>query len=389
MKLLIAPWGNPGTWNEVTYEFDKKKVKSKTPLKILQESINPDKTIIIGLDTLAEKGRDYQEVKTNAEEKIKKYADEFRLTKDEVLVAPGIGTFPNGAFHGDALDYYYYIIAKISLKLLENHEDALSLHLDLTHGINYSAILTYRAIKEIIEIFSIFKKVDFKAYNADPSIQGVAKKLFINVVEDSVPIPTPFTEKITQKRPLEPINLSPEESKELFEDKLKSIKEINNSWLSAFIGALYNGLPLALFRFYPERDKLKETIFAVLDSYEEYVEVKNRNKLEVVKRVKMKKDFKVYVFAYVIATLLNELKLISSQKKEVRLDEIENLKKGLFKFDERFKIRIEDDIYTLEKDLKGKEIKCWKVYNELLGRNIGEPDKRNFLAHSGFEKKYN
>ncbi|RLE60673.1 MAG: TIGR01897 family CRISPR-associated protein, partial [Thermoprotei archaeon] len=29
--------------------------------------------------------------------------------------------------------------------------------------------------------------------------------------------------------------------------------------------------------------------------------------------------------------------------------------------------------------------KDWRMYNEILGRNIGEPDARNFLAHSGFE----
>lgn len=149
---------------------------------------------------------------------------------------------------------------------------------------------------------------------------------------------------------------------------------------------MYNGLPLALFRFYPKKDRLKEAIFAVLNSYEKYVEVKNQCKLEVVKRVKMKKDFKVYVFAYVIATLLENLKLISSQKKEATLNEIKNVGERLFKFDRRFKIRINNDIYTLKKDLKEKEIKNWKIYNEIHGKGVGEPDERNFLAHSGFER---
>lgn len=386
MEVLIAPWGNPSGWKKVIYELNGQEVRSNTSLKILQENINPDKTIIIGLDTLAEKGRNYQEVKTNSEEKIKEYADKFGLVNYEVLIAPGIGTFPNGTFQGNALDYYYYIIAKISCKLLENHENTPNIHLDLTHGINYSTILTYRAIKEITELFSIFKEVKFKVYNSDPSLPTIANKLSINIIEDSLPVPTPPTEKIAQGRPLEPINLSDEEREKLFRSELKSVREINNSEISAFIGALYNGLPLALFRFYPKRDRLKETIFAVLKSYEKYVEVKNQCKLEVVKRVKMEKDFKVYVFAYVIATLLEDLTLISSQKKEVTLNEIKNVGEMLFKFDERFKIRIDNDIYTLKKDLKEKEIKNWKIYNEILGRRVGEPDERNFLAHSGFER---
>ena len=387
MKILIAPWGNPGEWTQVTYEFNEKRIKSGTSLKILQEIVNPDKTIVIGLDTLAEKGRNYQEIKVNAKEKINKYAHKFGLVNYEVLVAPGIGTSPNGTFYGNALDYYYYIIAKISLKLLENHKNTLNLYLDLTHGINYSTILTYRAIKEIIRLFSIFKKVEFRAYNADPFIRKAnPDKLSINIVEDSVPIPVPFTEKITQGRPLEPVNLSPDEREELFKNELKGIQEINNSEVSAFIGALYNGLPLALFRFYPNKDKLKETIPQVLECYKKYIDVKKQDKLEVVRRLRIGKDFKVYVFAYLIATLLRDLELISSQKKEITLDEIEKVKEDLFKFDERFKIRIDDDIYTLKKDLKEKEIKGWKIYNEVLGRGIGEPDARNFLAHSGFEK---
>ena len=98
MDVLIAPWGNPSGWKKVIYEFNGREVRSNTSLKILQENINPDKTIIIGLDTLAEKGRNYQEVKTNSEEKIKEYADKFGLVNYEVLIAPGIWIFPNGTF---------------------------------------------------------------------------------------------------------------------------------------------------------------------------------------------------------------------------------------------------------------------------------------------------
>lgn len=386
VKLLIAPWGDPSNWKEVVYEFDKRMVRSSTSVKILQESVNPDKTIIIGLDTLAERGGSYQEVKVDAEEKIKGYADKFGLVNYEVLIAPGIGTFSNGIFYGDALDYYYYVIAKISLKLLENHEDALYIHLDLTHGINYSTILTYKAVKEIAEIFSVFKEVKFKAYNADPSIPKFANKLSINVIEDSLPMRILPAEKIVQRRLLEPINLSSEERSELFKNELRGVREIDDSEISAFIGALYNGLPLALFRFYPQRDKLKEIILKVLECYERYIDVERQDKLRVVRRVRIGRDFKVYVFAYVIAVLLKDLRLISFRKKEVTLEEVENVNNCLFKFDERFKNRIESDIFTFKEDLKGREIRDWRIYNEILGRNIGEPDERNFLAHSGFER---
>lgn len=391
MNFLIAVWGNPSGWKEVIYAFGEKTIKSNTSLRILQEIIEPDRTFIICLDTLAERGGSYQEIKANAEEKIREFANKFGLTGYEVLVAPGIGTFPNGTFQGDALDYYYYIIAKLSTILLENTENTISLHLDLTHGINYSAILTYKALKEIIEIFSIFKNVKFKAYNADPSLPAVADKLFINVIEDSQPAPTPLTEKVYPGKPLESTkNLSSKRKEEIFKSELKNVlkifKEIDNLELSAFIGALYNGLPLALFRFYPKINKLREIIFEVLNSYEKYIKVRNQSKLEVMKDLKIGKVTKAYVFAYVIAVLLKDLGLVTSKKKEVLLDEIENLKENLFKFDERFKTRIADDIHELKKKLKERKDINWEIYNSILDKSIGEPDVRNFLAHSGFER---
>ncbi len=386
MKLLIAPWGDPGGWRRVVYVFGGKSAEAYTSLRVLQDAIDPDRTVIIGLDTLAEKGGNYHDVKVDAEEKIREYADRFGLEGYEVLIAPGVGVFPRGAFHGGALDYYYYVIARVAFILLEHVGDTLSIHLDLTHGINYTAILTYKAIREMAEAISIFKEARFTAYNADPSLPSATDKLSINVIEESAPTPTPFTEKITQKRPLEPLNLSPDERRRLFEDELKKVREIDDLELSAFIGALYNGLPLALFRFYPEKSRLRETILTTLNLYEKYVKVESQGKLRVTRRVRMGNDLKVYVFAYMIASLLSDKGLVSSQKKEVSLNEIESLTENLFKFDERLKKRIENDIHSLKTDLEGKEVGDWQTYNSVIGRKIGEIDERNFLAHSGFER---
>ncbi|HID18445.1 TPA: CRISPR-associated protein, partial [Candidatus Bathyarchaeota archaeon] len=102
MKILIAPWGNPAQWREKIYTFEGKCLNSKTSLKIVQEVLNPDQTVIIGLDTLAEKSRNYSEVKVDAEERIRGFADGFELKGYGVLVAPGIGTFKNGIFTGNA-----------------------------------------------------------------------------------------------------------------------------------------------------------------------------------------------------------------------------------------------------------------------------------------------
>lgn len=127
------------------------------------------------------------------------------------MVAPGIGSFPNGIFIGDALDYYYYTIAKISQILLDCNCDELEIHLDLTHGLNFSTILTYRLVKEILEIFSIFKNIKFKAYNADPSLPAATDKLSINIIEEVKMFLRAFGSGLKKERILEPINLSADE----------------------------------------------------------------------------------------------------------------------------------------------------------------------------------
>jgi CRISPR-associated protein Csx1 len=384
MKLIVAPWGDPKNWKEITYKFKGEEITSLTSLKILQKIIKPERTIIIGLDTLAERGLNYREVRKNVKEKIDKYSSKFGLKNYDIVVAPGIGAFPTGIFNGNALDYYYYILAELSISLLDYSNKTLDLHLDLTHGLNLMPVLTYRATKEILELFSIFKQVRLTAYNADPW-STTTSSLSINIIEDVIPTPKPFDRKIKQGRTLEPINLNSKERRLLAHD-LDCTRELDPSEISAFLGALYNGLPLALFRFYPANDKLREIISKTLEIYEKYIKVAHTEKLDVNRRVKFSEDFETYLFACLTASLLEKLELVSSQKKEVKLSEIEKLTSNLFKFDERFKNRIENDIYGLKRDIENRNIDRWKIYNEILEKPTGEPNSRHFLAHSGFER---
>lgn len=386
MKVLIAPWGNPGGWEEVAYEFEGRKVKSKTSLKILQDVIRPDKTFIIGLDTLAEKGSNYRDVKENAKEKIDKYANKFEIENYNVLVAPGIGAFQNGIFIGMALDYYYHILAKISFELLKFFDKKIEIYLDLTYGLNYSTILTYKAVKEILEVFSIFGEIKFKAYNADPSLPTATAKLSVNDIEDRKTTPKPFDGKIEKGRPLKPIDLNTHERRKLFEKDLGCVRELNASEISAFLGAMYNGLPLALFRFYPDKNKLERIISKVLETYDKYVRVEYGEKLNVKREVRFGKDFKAYLFSYLTASLLEKIGLISSQKNEVELFEIKNLTSNLFKFDRRFEFKISDDIHRLKRDIEKKDDFDWTIYSEVLCEQTRDLNPRHFLAHSGFER---
>jgi len=202
MKILIAPWGHPRGWKDVVYNFNKHRGKAKTPLKILQNEINPDKIIIIGLDTIADKGRTYADVKKAAQEIISEYAKKYGIKNYDVLIAPGIGNFPNGKFEGEALDYYYYLFAKLALMFCELEDGILEITLDTTHGINYSTILSYRAVKELLQYISIFKKIKFMAVNSDPAGNNITDKdvLNVNVIESVEVTPVPLNEMINKEK---------------------------------------------------------------------------------------------------------------------------------------------------------------------------------------------
>jgi CRISPR/Cas system-associated protein Csx1 len=66
LKVLVATWGNPAEWRETNYLLDSECEKGKTSLKLIKRKVNPDKTILIGLDTLAREGSTYEEVRSSA-----------------------------------------------------------------------------------------------------------------------------------------------------------------------------------------------------------------------------------------------------------------------------------------------------------------------------------
>ncbi|MCD6364007.1 MAG: TIGR01897 family CRISPR-associated protein, partial [Synergistetes bacterium] len=262
--------------------------------------------------------------------------------------------------------------------------------LDLTHGINYQTILTYRAVKEMAGLLSVFvKEVNFKAYNADPFSRGVTEEISLNLIEETKPEPRPFNERIKQGRVLEPTEeMGEEERRKLFEKDLSYFRGIGKREISAFIGALYNGLPLALFTFYPDREKLREVILRTFEIYESYITVSNaENRLKVTKRVSFGKDFKVCVFSFLIAELLGRKSVLDSAKREVAIEELENLVETIFSFDNRLSLMIDKELRAL-RDIVNKPYSWdWQLYNKVIEKDqLGEPDKRNFLAHAGFER---
>ncbi|HIE33364.1 MAG TPA: TIGR01897 family CRISPR-associated protein, partial [Thermodesulfobacteriaceae bacterium] len=164
MKLLIAPWGNPFNWKEIRYRFETTTCTSKTSLCVLVKALKPERILILVADSLvrSEKVKEtpgYEAIKEAVKEDIGEFLEKTCFSEDlskvEICVLPGTGYFQNGSFEGRILDYYYrllYELAKIA-----SESELSEIHLDLTHGLNFMPVLTYRAVKEILQVVSFFK----------------------------------------------------------------------------------------------------------------------------------------------------------------------------------------------------------------------------------------
>jgi len=390
MKVLIAPWGNPFEWKETTYVFEGKIVKSLCSLPVLIEAVNPDDIIIIVLDTLANiinregipkiKQRDfsnYDEVKMDVEDRVRYFVEEMlRLNFDDLklIIAPGVGVFENIAVEGDILDYYHYLIYELARTL---PVDDATFYLDLTHGINFMPVLTYRALNHLLGLLAYLKDVKLKVLNSEPYPRGLPResirnaKLNVRVVEDREIRPKPIMSLL--------------EGDEYYK-------------LNAFISSIANAFPLVFTTFYPNINEIERRINNVLDDFYKSIEVE-RN---YIKRKSLDSNIKtlskLYYFLRVLST---HAKFKELPKNEPTLKELNEISKILFSKLPRIGIVVEEQIKHLEEMLttNGKpksylwKEKGWKSLRDLFSKSqlsISCSDDesralRNFIAHSGFE----
>jgi CRISPR type III-B/RAMP module RAMP protein Cmr6 len=158
MKVLIAPWGNPLGWEEVEYGYNGEKQKSKGPLPLIKRVENLDKIIIVSVNTLVNnfiyslEELYYSDVKTLCENLILNLCqNEFKFEPDKVIVSYGFGEFSKMKFSGNAMDFYYDVFKKLAF-CFAKLGGKIEVIFDATHGINYITILTYRVLREILEI---------------------------------------------------------------------------------------------------------------------------------------------------------------------------------------------------------------------------------------------
>jgi len=396
MKVLIAPWGNPFGWKEVEYVYNGQKEKSKDPLILIRKIENPDKVIILSVDTLADdyvhsfKNPSCNDIKTCAENLISNFTQkELGFIPDKIIISYGFGEFNNTKFIGNAIDFYYNTFKELVFyftDLLPQINKEIEVIFDATHGINYVTILTYRALREILEIFVYVYDVKLKVLNSDPFVGREAKvdRLNINVIEKSKILPKISVYK-SDKRSVEPCFLLENKSKEKIGKDIESfIFEIsfNTDEILIFLGSFLYALPVFILSYMIDSAALKEKIEKISEKFEKNICLMNLSKLEIFRNWEFRENFANLIKAYLVSSILEKIGF--KKLSDIPLSKIEDLKNKVYKNFPIESNRIDKEI----DDIKGLQniTQQYEVYNKIKRDTVlNQVDKRNFFAHAGFE----
>ncbi|MEM4603235.1 MAG: CRISPR-associated CARF protein Csx1 [Desulfurococcaceae archaeon] len=392
-SVLISTLGDPSAWNPVEYIYDKSSFKSIFTIPLFNYiTPKPDTIILIVLDTIIdEKISSYGDL---IEKVCSKYKDliskETGLSCDRVkiIVAPGVGRFqPKNKdlffnFIGKLSDFYAYIMFEIS-KLLAESEMEVTIHLDITHGINFMPSLTLLATKKISSVLALTRNnVRLKVYNAEPYRKSVTERLNIHLVEDS-PV---FIEYDLMPLGAKGKCVLLKGNVVSYEGDLRTLTsncdKMRNK-LNAFLSSIFNGLPLAVYTFYPDVAELENTINKIVEIWRENIKVTLNEKEVYVKRnLSFSEDFVKLTQIWLITKTLN-----LSRRTEVSYNELDSLRENFFsKFSEKIDSMISRDLYRVERNVKEKGEKCkdWVKLRTIYGESK-DFTERDFLAHSGLE----
>ena len=218
-SLLVAPWGLPFVWKDAEY-YDAKNpensLKSRTSLALLSRMMKPDATLILVPDTIASDERSgidigsirgYEELEEAVINSVREWADEEGMLEEivsqaEMRVLPNMGLYGGWRWEftteraNPIMSYGALALTEILLALdglAEKAQGDLDLMVDLTHGINYMPLATYRAARAAARTMSAVRRVNVKltTFNSEPYPSSKSKdpRLAVYRVEEEVEVP--------------------------------------------------------------------------------------------------------------------------------------------------------------------------------------------------------
>lgn len=450
--IYISTWGSPWSvypekyrWQNVNYvlsDEEKCSVSSKTTLSFILRcrSPPPHRFVVIIPSTVIfnPNVESYEELIKHVKDIYRDFIDQevgvSSLKSLDFIVAPGVGRFTNRYERNNAeeklkLDYcgslsnfYYYVYMELSKILVrevldilkKNSEKRLEIILDLSHGINYMPVLTYRAVKDLAGVASIFlEKSILTVVNSEP-VETSGSKTSIHTVEKIVdPRPEPLALE-SSKGLLVPEGRCLREYKDKDIEKIrKDIDEMENEILKiaglktkrdiiVFASSIENGYPLLALTTMPEEVELEKTLDYLRNCFHRFTIVegiKNR----VTKEIKVKYLAKYttnipgFIKSLMIAEILKKGRNIQKSV-EATLETINKIAE-LWKLYRDKTTRITKETYSLKESIRRKAELCNGSYRS-LNEAKGETDKkscdyidkekdrfeRNFFAHAGLER---
>jgi len=359
-KILISTWGDPEIWKETEYEYNGRTKISPTDLFIIDEVINPDKIIIITLDSIANTKENsvenYNTLIENVKKRIKKFLDKNGFNKNnlDIIVSYNSGNFEGLKIEGKISDFYYHILYELSKKfvnlLYKQRKIKLTVYFDITYGLNFTPVLTYRALRTILRILAYKYDVYFIILNSEPYKQEAILK--VHEIEKRKVVPRVVIYK-----------------NENF------IKRYNLYDLFAFGSAFMYAMPIWCLYFFPKSNPI-EFIDKLFKNFESSIKFKKENEIFIERKKALDDDFENLVKIYLIYSILKEY---GNNKNVFKISELEKFSKDIW--DKPELISYWSILYNEFQDIKNNKTKF-----NLNGRfNCDENTKRNLIAHAGID----
>ncbi|WP_010916533.1 CRISPR-associated CARF protein Csx1 [Thermoplasma volcanium] len=378
MKILFAPIGDPKNYDEVKYRIDGKDYPSNASFKVIKEALNMDETIVYaGLSLCTNSNyNDYVSCSNYISNLVK---DKLQLNDESVIVAPNIYgdkfTQPDGK-NTLYFDFIYYN----TLKILEN-EKPDEIYIDITHGINYMPLLATDAIRLATYTYLLGRNsIDLAIFNSEPVIKGYSGPYNIANV---------YSERLYVRQALLSVLmpfLSNENKNNITNKVLKGINNCNSDLIYSNANALFSGIfPFVLL----SRREIEQCIKSV----ERKIKILDYNNFGIEFNTSHKpvyKDTMPIELSYLHSLLYIIEKIIGNMPDSscVKISDIKDLAKR-FSTSETISKLVESEIDSIEKlqNISDKpQLLAVIKHSQSSPKSICQADKRNLLAHGGFEQ---
>ena len=454
--FYVGTWGAFNVWDEVEYLMvDEKgkelKKKAKTTFAIAIEALNIEKGLIFLLDSLYKKdeasnyGEVLQSVEKDAREflenVLKNSKDRDVLRKTEFFVAPSVGSFVKDKASRKRLitrcgagDFYPIVYMKLAVALsdLLKEKRKFDVVLDISHGLNYTTALAFRALSDLVSgVNFFFEGIKLKLVNSEPYDRNAGVligPLQIHTILEESSGNIPRFQLSQDLKGLIKINKKCCIEGEVGEERLKEIGEKSNDVVSNFLqkyygikegerwktgvkvlaSAIENGFPLLIYNFTLDDRPLSDFVKTVLDFYKDNTNVmESGGDLIISHMVNFGKDTPSIVKILFLAETLRDAYGIS-RKEEITLREFEKVKDLYKKYEpvyrrmereyEKIRDGICDHLNSANVEGSSEKTENWKILADIISGKEEPPSdqcganldfgyfKRNFVAHAGVEK---